>query len=109
MKYIQLFEDFDDSENSLKQLYNTLKQLMDDSYKCELELKDDTIIATDGKMTITIKDNNKPNDFYIMNVEGKDGEIRLKSDEGGKDYESPDQVPSDSVLMYIGQYFQQTI
>lgn len=104
MRYIKLFEDYSDS--ILENLFNTLKKSMDDSYDCEMNIEDDKIIIKNDKYTISVKDNGNSDDFYLIDIEDKEGNVRLKSEEGDKEFNSPDQVPSDDVLLFVSQYFQ---
>lgn len=93
-------------KHDISGLYETLKNSLDKTYNCKLSIKNNVITVTNNEITIKIEDNNDDNDFYIVNISDKKGKDILTSKKSDGNHDSPDQLPTDSILLYISRYFQ---
>ena len=106
MKYLQLFENFKKSTD-LKSLLDTIKNhLKDDYFTVEPKMDKEKITLSEGDYKMEVYDNGQPNDFFLVRVSEKNKVIQdFKKNKQEEGY-SPDEIPTENILMMISRYFQ---
>lgn len=105
MKYIKMFEDFKFG-NDLKSLLKTIEDHIDDSFKIKPKLESNKIVISNNDITIEIYDNDKENDFFFIKIIESGKVIQDFERSKSKDGYSPDEIPTENILMIISRYFQ---
>lgn len=106
MKHIKLFENFKFG-NDLKSLIETIKDhIKDDSFKVKPEFKSDKITLSEGENKMEIYDNDQDNDFFLVKLFKKNKIIQDFKKNDQKDGYSPDEMPTENILILISIYFQ---
>ena len=106
MKFIKLFEDFKFG-NDLKSLLKTIEDhIKGDSFKVKPKSSKDKITLSEGEYKIEIYDNGQDNDFFLVRLFKDKKVIQDFKKNTEKEGYSPDEIPTENILMMISRYFQ---
>ena len=106
MKFIKLYEEFKFG-NDLKSLLKTIEDhIKGDNFKVKPKLSGDKISLKEGDYKMEVYDNGQDNDFFLVRIsKGKEVIQDFKKNKEEDGY-SPDEMPTENILMLISRYFQ---
>ena len=106
MKHLQLFESFKKSTD-LKSILSTIKDhLKDDYFTVKPKMDKEKITLSEGDYKMEVYDNGQKNDFFLVRVSEKNKVIQDFKKNKPEDGYSPDEIPTENILMMISRYFQ---
>ena len=106
MKFIKLYEEFKFG-NDLKSLIKTIEDhIKGDNFKVKPKLSGDKITLSEGDYKMEVYDNGQDNDFFLVRLYEKNKIIQDFKKNTEKEGYSPDEIPTENILMLISRYFQ---